>query len=52
MEGDTVWYLIDIEVTRFQKEMNQYKTALVDAVVMVNTDDGEENSVVPVLFLL
>jgi hypothetical protein len=28
MEGETVWYLIGIEVDHFQKEMNQYKKLL------------------------
>jgi hypothetical protein len=35
MEGETVWYLIDIEVVdQFQKEMNQYKKLLLTMLLL------------------
>jgi hypothetical protein len=46
MEGETVWYLIDIEEDHFWKEMSQYKKVALDddvVVVMVDTEEGDEN---------
>jgi hypothetical protein len=54
MEGETVWYLIDIEVDHFsERDESVQKAALEDAVVMVDTEDGDENiDNIPVFFLL